>query len=84
LLSFVFRDHVDALIILAILLVSGLLGFWQEYGASNAVARLLAMVQVKATVCRQGTIQEIPVEEIVRGCGSSSRPGMSFRGQLAY
>ena len=52
LLSFAFREHVDALIILAILLVSGLLGFWQEYGASNAVAKLLAIVQIKATVCR--------------------------------
>jgi P-type Mg2+ transporter len=67
LLSFAFRDHVDALIILAILLVSGLLGFWQEYGASNAVAKLLAMVQIKATVRRRGTSQEIPVEEIVPG-----------------
>ena len=67
LLSFAFRDHIDALIILAILLVSGLLGFWQEYGASNAVAKLLAIVQIKATVCRQGPAQEIPVEEIVPG-----------------
>jgi len=54
LLSFALHDHVDALIILAILLISGLLGFWQEYGASNAVAKLLAIVQIKATVRRQG------------------------------
>jgi Mg2+-importing ATPase len=67
LLSFALANHVDALIILAILLVSGLLGFWQEYGASNAVAKLLAMVQIKATVCRQSPPQEIPVEEIVPG-----------------
>ena len=67
LLSFVLHDHVDALIILAILLISGLLGFWQEYGASNAVAKLLAIVQIKATVRRQGPPQEIPVEEIVPG-----------------
>ncbi len=67
LLSVALHDHVDALIILAILLVSGLLGFWQEYGASNAVAKLLAIVQIKATVRRQGTPQEIPVEEIVPG-----------------
>ena len=49
LLSVALRDHVDALIILAILLVSGLLGFWQEYGANNAVAKLLAIVQIKVT-----------------------------------
>ena len=60
-------DKADALIILAILLVSGLLGFWQERGATNAVAKLLAIVQIKATVRRQGEPQEIPVEEIVPG-----------------
>ncbi len=67
LLSFALRDRADALIILAILLVSGLLGFWQERGATNAVAKLLAIVQIKATVRRQGEPQEIPVEEIVPG-----------------
>jgi P-type Mg2+ transporter len=67
LLAIALHDHVDALIILAILLVSGLLGFWQEYGASNAVAKLLAIVQIKVTVRRQGAPLEIPVEEIVPG-----------------
>ena len=66
-LSFALGDQADALIILAILLVSGLLGFWQERGATNAVAKLLAIVQIKATVRRQGEPQEIPVEEIVPG-----------------
>jgi len=32
---------VDAFIILSIVLISGLLGFWQERGASNAVEKLL-------------------------------------------
>ena len=47
-LSVVLRDHVDAGIILGIVLVSGLLGFWQERGANDAVEKLLAIVQVKA------------------------------------
>ncbi len=67
LLSFALGDHADALIILAILLVSGLLGFWQERGATNAVAKLLAIVQIKARVRRQGEPQEIPLEEVVPG-----------------
>ena len=50
------------LIILAIVLVSGLLGFWQERGAANAVDKLLAIVQIKATVLRDGNAEEIPVE----------------------
>ena len=54
LLSFALGDHADALIILAIVLVSGLLGFWQERGATNAVAKLLAIVQIKATVRATG------------------------------
>ena len=44
---------------LPIVLISGLLGFWQEYSASNAVAKLLAIVQIKAAVLRDGKEQEI-------------------------
>ena len=66
-LSFVLHDPVDALIILTIVLASGLLGFWQERGATNAVAKLLAIVQIKAAVLRDGGSKEIPVEEIVPG-----------------
>ena len=66
-LSFALRDPVDALIILTIILVSGLLGFWQERSATNAVEKLLAMVQIKAAVLRDGGPKDIPVEEIVPG-----------------
>ena len=66
-LSLFLHDPVDASIILIIVVISGLLGFWQEHSASNAVERLLAMVQIKASVLRDGKQQEIPVEEIVPG-----------------
>ncbi|MGE5817562.1 MAG: magnesium-translocating P-type ATPase [Deltaproteobacteria bacterium] len=66
-LSFFLRNPVDAFIILTIVLVSGLLGFWQEHSATNAVAKLLAIVQIKAAVLRDGVSQEIPVEDIVPG-----------------
>jgi Mg2+-importing ATPase len=66
-LSFFLHDSADALIILIIVLVSGLLGFWQERGAVNAVEKLLALVQIKATVIRDGDSKEVPVEEIVLG-----------------
>jgi P-type Mg2+ transporter len=66
-LSFFLRDPADAFIILSIVLVSGLLGFWQERGASNAVRKLLSIVRIKATVVRDGKPKEIPVEEIVPG-----------------
>ena len=66
-LSLFLHDSADALIILIIVLVSGLLGFWQERGAVHAVERLLAIIQIKATVIRNGDSKEVPVEEIVPG-----------------
>ena len=66
-LSLFLGNYVDASIILAIVLISGLLGFWQEHGASNAVAKLLAIVQIKAAVLRDGNEIEISVEDIVPG-----------------
>lgn len=66
-LSFFLGGPADAPIILTIVLISGLLGFWQERGAANAVEKLLAIVQIKATVLRDGSSKEIPVEGIVPG-----------------
>lgn len=66
-LSFFLHDPVDAGIILAIVFVSSLLGFWQERGAANAIEKLLSIVQIKAEVLRDGIPGEIPVEEIVPG-----------------
>jgi P-type Mg2+ transporter len=66
-LSFVLHEPVDAFIILAIVVVSGLLGFWQERGASNAVEKLLSIVRITAAVLRDGRVKETPVEEIVPG-----------------
>ncbi len=60
-------DVIDTVIILAIVLISGLLGFWQERGATDAVAKLLALVQVKATVLRDGQSQNIPNQDVVPG-----------------
>jgi Mg2+-importing ATPase len=57
----------NAIIIITIILISSLLGFWQERGATNAVEKLLVIVQTKATVFRDGSEKEIPVEKIVPG-----------------
>jgi P-type Mg2+ transporter len=46
-LSFFLHDPVNALIILTIVLVSGLLGYWQEHSAANAVEKLLGIVQIR-------------------------------------
>ena len=67
LLSFVLDSPTDGLIILVIVLISGLLGFWQENGAAGAVAELLRTVQTTARVRRDGSEQAIPVAEVVPG-----------------
>jgi len=66
-LSIFLQDASDAAIILAIVLVSGLLGFWQEYGAANAVEKLRAVVGTKARALRDGAEVSVPLEEIVPG-----------------
>jgi len=66
-LSFVLRDPTDGAIILGIVLVSGLLGFWQEHAAATAVEKLLETVELKATVLRDGRPVEIPTDELVPG-----------------
>lgn len=66
-LSFFLRDVADAAIILAIVLVSGLLGFWQEKGAADAVNRLLALVSVQVSVLRDGAAAGVPAEAVVPG-----------------
>ena len=67
LLSLFLDSRTEAIIILAIVFLSSLLSFWQEFSASDAVQKLLAIVQLKAQVRRNGIEREIPVEEIVPG-----------------
>lgn len=66
-LSVFLRDRNDAIIILLIVLISSLLGFWQEKGASNAVEKLLSRVQINTAVIRSRKEVEIPSNEIVPG-----------------
>lgn len=66
-LSYFLQDLTDAFIILAIVIISGLLGFWQEREATNAVEKLLSIVEIKATVLRNGQLREVPLDQIVPG-----------------
>ena len=66
-LSFFLHDRVDASFILIIVLISGILGFWQEKGAADAVQKLLALVQIKVTVVRDNILSDVAVDEVVPG-----------------
>jgi Mg2+-importing ATPase len=66
-LSIFLGDGVDAAIILTIVTISGLLGFWQERGANDAIEKLLSIVQIQVTVVRGGQTVKIPFEQVVPG-----------------
>jgi len=67
LLSLLLHDTTDAVIILLIVLVSGCLGFWQERGAADAVQKLLAVVQIKATCERDGKPLDVHTDQVAPG-----------------
>jgi P-type Mg2+ transporter len=60
-------DWLDSLIILAIVLVSVLLSFLQEYSASNAIEKLRSRVQLLSFVLRNGKPVEVPTRVLVPG-----------------
>ena len=52
LLSLFLGQLEDAALIITIIIISGILGFWQERGAINAVDKLLEFVQARILVLR--------------------------------
>jgi Mg2+-importing ATPase len=60
-------DATNGMIIIFILVASSLLGFWQELSAADAVAKLIGMIETKATAIREGQDCEVPLDEIVPG-----------------
>ena len=66
-ISIVVSEWTDAAIVLAVVLGSAILGFVQEYNASNAVEKLRQQVTIKSNVLRDGETKQIPAEEIVPG-----------------
>ncbi|HSL35523.1 MAG TPA: HAD-IC family P-type ATPase, partial [Arthrobacter sp.] len=58
---------VDALVIGAVVLFNGVLGFVQENKAESAVAALRMMTAANSTVLRDGQLKTVPSAELVRG-----------------
>ena len=57
----------EAIVILAIVILNALLGFFQEARAERSVRALMALAAPESTVVRDGERQRIPAEEIVPG-----------------
>jgi len=66
-LSLVLREWIDAGIIIAVVLGSTLLGFFQEYRASTAVAALKRRLALTSRVIRDGKEASTPAAGIVPG-----------------
>ncbi len=66
-LSAVVRHWADFWIILALLVVNAMVGFWEEYQAGNAIAALKKRLALRAKVKRGGAWSTIAARELVPG-----------------
>ena len=66
-LSIIIQHYDDFAIILTLLFVNAVVGFWQEGKADNAIELLKKRLAPKARVLRDGTWREIPSKELVPG-----------------
>ena len=60
-------EWADAIAIGAIVIVNGLVGFFQEYRAERAVLALRSMTAPRARVLRDGHTTELPASQVVPG-----------------
>jgi H+-transporting ATPase len=66
-LSGVLRHWPDFFIILLLLLANGVIGFWEEHQAGNAIAALKAKLAIKARVLRDGKWIDPAARDLVPG-----------------
>ncbi len=66
-LSALVRHWADFGIILTLLIVNALVGFWEEYQAGNTIAALRGKLALQARVRRDGVWTSIPARELVPG-----------------
>jgi P-type Mg2+ transporter len=60
-------EWIDAVIVLAVVIGSTMLGFVQEYRASRSVEQLRSQVTIKSNVLRGGKAKMVPSEQVVPG-----------------
>lgn len=65
--SLLFQEYLDAVVILAVVLINGAIGFVQEFRARKAIESLSEMSAPQANVVRDGNKQEIDSETVVPG-----------------
>ncbi len=65
--SGVMGEAIDAIAILTIVFLNGIIGFFQEYNAEQSIAALRKMTAPMAKVLRSGLVRSIPAKALVRG-----------------
>ena len=65
--SYMIGNHLDAIVILIVVIINSIIGFTQEYRAENAMEKLKSLVHTDAHVKRDGHIKRIPSENLVLG-----------------
>ena len=66
-LSFFFKDWLDGIAILAVIVINASIGFLMEFQAERSMDALKRMTKVNAKVIRNSNLVEIPSSEIVPG-----------------
>ncbi len=80
--TFWLRDHVDAAVIAAVVIVNAVIGFAQEGRAEKALSGVRSMLAVRATALRDGERREIDASSLVPGDVVLLEPGMRVPADL--
>lgn len=67
LLTLFIGHYTDAIVILAVVIINSLIGYFQETSAANALAKIKDMLAQEATVYRDGVRQDILASDLVKG-----------------
>jgi len=65
--AFALDENVEGVAIFVVLLINGLIGFVTEMRAIKSMEGLQEMVEIEATVRREGTVEAVPAADLVPG-----------------
>ena len=67
LLTLMIGHYTDAVVILAVVIINSLIGYFQETSAANALAKIKELLAQNATVYRDYTRQDVAASDLVKG-----------------